>query len=428
MECADTTLTAAMRHWSNGMVLEAETSVEAALAQLATQGAAMEDVACVRNDWADFRFSQGAYDELTLSHYQRAYDALVAASGPGHPDVANLLNNLAALALARGRHVEAEAHARLARSIVEAVLGQADEGSLALDADVEAAIRLIHLNALRSLATALRCEGHYPESECAGLAALRIAQDRLARSDAQIATCQIQLGVLYKYAGRYEEAQERYMRALAILDDSSGSGTEDLADLLYNLGGLAHAKGRHAEAEAFARRALTLDLRLHHDTHPSIGIKEGALALFLAEQGKCQAAESICRHALTILEAGLGRRHPDVALTMSNLASIVAAQGRAAEAESLYRCALATREALLGATHPQVGLNLNNLAALLRDEGRYTEARVCYDRALGVLQACCGPEHPHTVVCAAGRANLLQQMGCAVLSLPMSSADQARLA
>ncbi len=389
----------------------AEAHFNEAQARLRTTGAALEDVACLCNDWADQRAGSGRYDVVTEAHYARALELLDSVHGSVHPDVANVLNNLAALAQARGRYPEAERHSGRARQVAERILASIADGSLTVDPDTTAVIELIHQHSLAHLATALRSEGRYAESEVLYREALRLAERQFSPDSREAAAAHANLGVLCKYAGRYDEAAECYRCALAIIEKSGSGETLGRADLLYNLGGLAHARGRFKEAEPFAREAVALSAALRGDAHPDYGIKLGALAAIVEGLNRHQEAEGLYRQALAVLEQSVGQDHPDVALTISNLGTVAEAQGKHEVAEVHYRRALQLREKNLGAEHPQVALTLDNLCAFLRDAGRYAEAEDCYRRALALFERYQGPRHPHTLACREGFSELLDRIG-----------------
>lgn len=375
----------AMRLWGAGHASEAEAMADRAITEAEACGAGIEVLVRMHDDWAGWRFGQGAFDEVTRRHYQSAHDMLAAEHGARHPDVANLLNNLSALASARGQSAEAEAHARRALAIVRTLEGQVARRELAFDEETERAVRLIHLTAMRHVATALRLDGRYVEATVASCEALHFAHRHWPANDPQVAVCDIQLGIVHKYAGRYDEAGHCYQGAWQVLAQSA-QASQDQADLLYNLGALAHARGCWDEAQAYLQRALDLDARLHGAGHPSPAIKQGALALTLMEQGRLEEAEALSRVVLQRLTEALGEGHPDVAVPLGQRAAILAALGRLPEAEELARRACAVREAALGAGHPLLALSLNTLAGILRRQGRFAEAIGCQHRAGRVLE------------------------------------------
>lgn len=66
-----------------------------------------EELGCLLNDLADALYAQGKYGSATEALYGRALESLERINGRDHPDVANVLNNLASRAQ--------EAHGRGAR-------------------------------------------------------------------------------------------------------------------------------------------------------------------------------------------------------------------------------------------------------------------------------------------------------------------------
>jgi tetratricopeptide (TPR) repeat protein len=82
-------------------------------------GSQGEELGCLLNDLADALYAQGKYGSATEALYGRALEGLERINGCDHPDVANVLNNLAALHQVRGDYRQAETFSQHPVSILE---------------------------------------------------------------------------------------------------------------------------------------------------------------------------------------------------------------------------------------------------------------------------------------------------------------------
>ena len=309
-------------------------------------------------------------------------------SGPGHPDVANVLNCLARVHERRTDWREAEACSRRSVAIVRRVREQA------AGADLDR----LQVQSLTAHGEALRALGRYAEAEERLREALA-GGEALGEADEDLVTALNALGVLCKYSGRFDEAAALYARAVRIVEAGAGPDAPELATLLHNLGGLEHARGDYARGEAPARRSVEIRERALGPDHPAVAADLAALAAIDDGQGRRGEAEAMYLRALRIFERAYGPGHYEVAVNLNNLAGIRHAEGRLEDAEAMYRRSLAVKERLFGPDHPDVALTLNNLGLLLADAGRLDEAAALYERALRTFEACLPHDHPKVKGC-----------------------------
>jgi tetratricopeptide (TPR) repeat protein len=198
-------------------------------------GVATVEEACQLHERAMALREHGQLAEAAMC----ARHALVAFEreyGSDHPDVANILNNLAGIRADQGDCTEATRLAQRAVAIMEQATGSPD-------------LELLHVQSLRTLAGVYRTQGGYGEAESLYQRALAHAEATLSPDHLETAACLNDLAVLYKYTAQFAMAARLYRRALAITTQALGPEHPDVATLYHNLGGLEHARGRYARGE-----------------------------------------------------------------------------------------------------------------------------------------------------------------------------------
>jgi tetratricopeptide (TPR) repeat protein len=320
------------------------------------------EIAVQLHDRACHHKDSGLYKKAWCT-CRRSLRLIEKSSGPGHPDVANVLNTLGSIQQDLGDYGHAESSFRRSVSIMEAITED--------DPD----IRRLRVQSASGLAGILRVQGRYGEAEPLFVEALRLAEASFGPTDPEVSFVLNDLAVLYKYTGEFARAEKLYRRALRIAKSNCGPDDPQVATIYHNLGGLEHARGRYAKAEPYARRSVQIREKALGPDHLDVA----ALASLLDAQGKHEEAEQLYRRVLAVFERTHDAVHYDVAVNLNNLAALCYAQGRYAEAEPLYRRAL---EEILGPDHPDVAMTLNNLAALCKATGSVNEARSLYGRAL----------------------------------------------
>jgi tetratricopeptide (TPR) repeat protein len=316
---------------------------------------------------------------LAQSFFERAISRYETQLGDHHPDLAAVINNLAALHRDWQNDAEAEQLWQRSLQILEAQLG-ADHP--------DAAIVLNNLAVLR--------HGQGKPGEAAPLLrrALEIQESRLGSDHLSVAGSLSNLGAVLHDQGEYIEAERLLRRALAIQENRLDGDHLSIIPNLSSLGTLLHDQGKYAQAQTLLRRALTIQENQLGGDHPDTAAAANRLASVLLDQGKLTDAETLLRRALTIQENRLGDGHPDTAVSVSNLAEVLHEQGLYSESEPLYRRAIAIHECRLGDTHPQVATGLNNLAAMLHEKGDLSGAEPLYRRALEIYESHFGSDHP----------------------------------
>lgn len=330
-----------------------------------------EAAARLCNQAGCYLFERGRYAEAELFS-RPALTIQEKVLGPDHPDVANSLNNLAALLASQGKPTEAESLHRRALAIWERVL-EPDHPAVA--------------TSLNNLAGLLRVQGKLAEAEPLYRHSLAIREKVLGPDHPSLATSLNSLALLLEDQGKPAEAESLHRRALEIGEKVLGLDHPDVAISLNNLAELLRVQGKLGEAKLLQRRALGIRETVLGPEHPDVATSLNSLSLLLADLGKLAEAEPLQRRALEILEKVLGPEHPDVANSLNNLAGLLADQSKPAEAEPLQRRALAIQEQALGPDHPHVATCLHNLAHLLQSTNRADEAAPLLARAKAIRKA-----------------------------------------
>jgi len=168
-------------------------------------------------------------------------------------EIAALHHNLAGLAYARERYVEAEAHARRAVAV-----RQAQRRAAPVDLAQDLAV----------LAAALSGQHRYDEAVTLFEAVLTTC--RLARPPRQyeIAVHLHNLATIHHSLGESARAEHLYREALAIKETLLGDEHPEVGLVANNLGTRLHDQGRDAEAAAHLRRAFAIADRAYPPAHP----------------------------------------------------------------------------------------------------------------------------------------------------------------
>jgi tetratricopeptide (TPR) repeat protein len=138
-----------------------------------------------------------------LASFEREY-------GPDHPDVANILNNLAGIYADQGYYTEAARLAQRSVTIMEQTTGSPD-------------LELLRIQSLRTLAGVYRAQGGYAESESLYQRALASAEAAMGTDHLETAACPNDTVVEKPYARLLGEAawvwssKQRKVMALRIV-------------------------------------------------------------------------------------------------------------------------------------------------------------------------------------------------------------------
>jgi tetratricopeptide (TPR) repeat protein len=367
----------------------------------------------------------------------RSVALLQTATGPEHPDVANVLNALGVVTLRQGEIETARCCFRKAWRIAERCrLAHQDDSRTSTNADsanavqetfdVDGALDIppadqegsvedntiarIGVQALSNLGNLEREAGNWVRAGRLLKRAVRLARTRLGPDDLDTSNALNNLGMWCKFTGRFDLGRRCYRRALTIIRRHCSPGearcSPDVASIYHNLGGLEHTAGNFAAGEPFARKSVQIRRRAIGTTHPDYAADVGGLAAIIADQGRADEAESLYREALSIFERAYGDDHYEIAVLLHNLAAVEVSRERLDSAWDLYHRAAVMKERWLGVNHPDLALTLHNLAILALDLDRLSDAASYCRQALTIFENNLVETHPTLLACRACRAEI----------------------
>jgi tetratricopeptide (TPR) repeat protein len=189
------------------------------------------------NGMGVLRKAEGRYAEA-LAYYRRA---LAHVARGDRTMIATLHHNLGGSEHARGRHEEAEVHARRSVQLRAALVGP-DHPALTAD--------------LAALAAIVEARGHLAQAGDLYARALAIFRRTLGRRCLEVGLTLASLAGLEQQRRRIARARGLFRRALAILEPLLGKHHADVALTINNLGVLERDAGHGARADTLFRRAV----------------------------------------------------------------------------------------------------------------------------------------------------------------------------
>ena len=201
-----------------------------------------QSAARLLNQSGVYCYFRGQYKEAE-SLYKQAVAIFEKALGPDHPEVAQILNNLAELYRNQGKLTDAEPLYKKALDIFEKALGP-DHPQVA--------------TSLNNLALLYKQQGKLAEAEPLYKQALDISEKALDPNHPNIANRLNNLAMLYHQQGKLADAEPLYKQAIDIFKKALGLQHPTLAVCLENYAGLLRAMHRDDEAEELDNRARAI--------------------------------------------------------------------------------------------------------------------------------------------------------------------------
>jgi PAS domain S-box-containing protein len=212
--------------------------------------------------------------------------------------------------------------------------------------------------------------------------ALAIREARLGPGSPEVAEVLNDLGTALAAQGRFDEAEATLGRTLALQDRLWGDRDPRVAKTLHNLGGIAYYRGRPADAERLLGRAVAIRETALAPDDPDLAGSLEALALLRQQQGRPAEALQLLERQVPIVEKVYGPGHPELARALLNLGLVRKDLGEDAAARQLFERALAIQEKTVAPVHPEHVRALAALADLHFERGRYAEAEPLFRRLL----------------------------------------------
>ncbi|MCI0390789.1 MAG: tetratricopeptide repeat protein [Acidobacteria bacterium] len=184
-------------------------------------GGEPEEIASHLYDSAVACYGEGRMRQAE-SLFRRALYLFEKNEGPDHPDVAQVLINLAAIHKDRCEYEAAEEMYQRAVMLMDQT---ADDG--------ETNIEQMRLGAWCSLGAIYRVRGEYDRAASFLHRALDHAERKFGPESMEVIEALNQLGVLGKCTGRFDEAEGYYHRVLSILQQWLGPDHPGLASLHF---------------------------------------------------------------------------------------------------------------------------------------------------------------------------------------------------
>lgn len=199
--------------------------------------------------------------------------------------------------------------------------------------------------------------------------ALAIREEHSGPESPEVADLLNDLGTALAAHGRFAAAEATLRRSLALHERLWGPRDLRAAKVLHNLSGIAYYRGRIDEAERFLQRVLAIREASLAEDDPDLAGSREALALVLQDQGKAAEAARLLERLAATAEKVYGPEHPELARTLLNLGLAYADLGRDAAAQRLLERAVAIDEKTLAPGHPQLERARDALAGHRRKRG-----------------------------------------------------------
>jgi serine/threonine protein kinase/tetratricopeptide (TPR) repeat protein len=214
--------------------------------------------------------------EKAQPHLLAAMEWRIRALGPDHPDVGQILLDLAWNARQQGNLPEAEARARRASAICRKYDNHGRS--------IRASCALMHF---------VLHQGRDGEAEAIADEALAFARAHGEHESLQVAVILHHLASLRTRGGDPAEGERLARESIALLRRLDGDGEVQTAWAIGALGAALSAQGRYAETEASQREALAI-LRKHYgETSNTVAQARSSLERTLATRGDHAGAEAL---------------------------------------------------------------------------------------------------------------------------------------
>ncbi len=263
---------------------------------------------------------------------------------------------------------------------------------------------------------------------------LKIQEQALGESSAEVATTASKLADLYALAERFDEAERLLKRALTIQQNLIGFHHDDVEKTLQSLERLTALKsaGKQIPPQKSVAKSVDRTVKASQAApraqaaqtgKPSTsGTKFGAMPEISSARPTFNNSKTIedaikeTELELELLKQMVGSDHPSVADLLTKLADLYCRLRMYSQMEPVLVDALKIREAACGSAHPSVSTELKNLARLYLVQERFALAEPLFKRALAIREKAYGRMHPRVADIEEQYAHLLRKTNRAYLA------------
>jgi len=303
--------------------------------------------------------------------YNQALRMTVQTKGTTHPDVADILFEMA------GFHLRQE-NFETAETFFKATLATLEKSGAASDSAM--------LRGLQGMARFYMVISNPAEAESTYTRILTIQDNSPKTDQAELLTTVLELGRLKSDAGDLRMADKYLGRALTLMKALLGPVHPDVAGVLEDLATLRERQTRPKDYEKFLGEALSIRKTTQGITHP----KTETTLMFLVEHLKrtrqIDRAESILRDHLDEIRIKLGPADPEMAKAYINIGLFYASVKRYSDALPLYQKALSIQEERRDPSPVDVAATCNGLAVIHAALGNPLEAELMYNKSILILE------------------------------------------
>jgi tetratricopeptide (TPR) repeat protein len=173
-----------------------------------------------------------------------------------------------------------------------------------------------------NLAGVAHAQGRYLDAEPDARTAVDLRRRLTGDHHPAVAADLAVLGAVLYGQQRYAEAQQLFQQALTTFTTCYGPTHYEVAVNLGNLAACHAATGALDLAEHGYQQALTLKTELLGESHPEIAASLNNLAFVLNRAGRHDQARALLKRAAAVHQAKLGPDHPTTRRIHNNLASL----------------------------------------------------------------------------------------------------------
>ncbi len=184
------------------------------------------------------------------------------------------------------------------------------------------------------------------------------------------------LGIIYKQFVDLNRAEKNLSKALEIYKKQNDEN--NIATCQSNLGMVYRELGYHKQAKNLLELTLESDIRIFGSNHPNVAISQSNLAMINQDLGNSKTAKELLESALQINIDFFGLESTNVAIVQSNLGLVYKDLGDFKRAKELLEIALQNLEH----GHPSTARIQSNLAMIYKALGSFERAKELLELSL----------------------------------------------